>query len=584
MKKHISPQRWGDLAACAISAWCFIAYNLAVGTPGAAASKNFAKDIPLLPVVLIAFLLAFAITALITKVIPVAHWLLLGTLTLYGSTVLYSAGNQYFYLSILAVFALACAYFINRAGDDLNKVSRFTARYAPIVITVIGLLALAYLVTLTLCRLFSYSSPCFDFGIFAQMFHNMLDSFQPLTTCERDKLLSHFAVHISPIFYLYLPFYALVPHPATLLVMQAVFLFSGIIPLLLLARKFSLSRPLTVIVSALYFTYPAMIGGCFYDLHENKLLLPLLLWLLCLLEHKRYGLVYLFAFLVFFVKEDAPIYVAFIAIYWIFAKPRKRHGIALLVLSGLYFAGAVYLLERFGEGAMFGRYNNFIDSKDSPLELVKTVLINPALVLYESLTEDKLGFLAYMLLPLGLLPLLTRRWSRLILILPMVLVNLMPDYHYQHNIGYQYTYGVAALLFYLLLLNLPELNAKTRRGLLLFAISATVLLTAMRMPGQINYLRRVTAHAEDNQRIAAALELIPDEAAVRSSTMFVPQLSQRSTLYEIGTYHPTEYAVLDLRPYIDAKVEGYDIDFFERNGWNLVVYEENVIAIFSAPS
>ena len=35
----------------------------------------------------------------------------------------------------------------------------------------------------------------------------------PDVSCERDVLMSHFAVHISPIYYLLLPFYALFPSP-----------------------------------------------------------------------------------------------------------------------------------------------------------------------------------------------------------------------------------------------------------------------------------------------------------------------------------------------------------------------------------
>lgn len=582
-KFSLSSHRIGELVVCAISAWCITAWLLAIPAPGAAASTTFAATIPLWTA-LLGFASTFALAAVLTQRMPIAPYLLLLSLILYGTNVLYTSGNQYFYLIILAIFALAITYVVGEEHPALARHTHMSARISILLIAAVGIIVFAYLLTMTLCRLFSYSSPCYDFGIFAQMFHNMRESLQPLTTCERDGLLSHFDVHISPIFYIYLPFYALIPHPATLLVMQAIFLFSGVIPLVLLARQTELSRPVTVLVAALYFAYPAMIGGCFYDMHENKLLLPLLLWLFYFLELKRYPLVYLFAVLVLLVKEDAPIYVAFLAIYWICAKPRKRHGIALLVLSVVYFIAAVWYLEQHGDGAMFGRYNNLIGYDGTPVDLIKTALLNPALILRESLTEDKLGFLAYMLMPLGLIPLLTRRFSRFILILPMVLINLMPDYFYQHNIGYQYTYGVAAMLFYLLVLNLPELRGKVKHGLLLFALCATVLLTAMRMPGQVFYLNRAVTYADDNARIAECLKMIPDDASVRTSTMFSPHLSRRSELYEIDTRHDTEYAVLDLRPYANARVEGYDLDYFERDGWQLIVYEEDLIAIFVAPT
>ena len=75
------------------------------------------------------------------------------------------------------------------------------------------------------------------------MYYYLDKCLQPLTTVERDGLLSHFAVHLSPIFYALLPFYKLVPRPETLLVLQALLVISGLIPLCLLARALKCTRP-----------------------------------------------------------------------------------------------------------------------------------------------------------------------------------------------------------------------------------------------------------------------------------------------------------------------------------------------------
>lgn len=575
---HLTPQNIGDIAACGIGAWCLSALLLTAITPISPTTIPYAAQAPILPFLICLFLL-WTITALLSFRLPVAPPFLLISMLLYGGDVLYRKADAYIYLMTSAVLALAVVYVVNRKYPEFKKISEMSRSVMLGLISAIGAVILAYLLIMTLCRLFSYSSPCFDFGIFTQMFHNMRESGLPLTTCERDKLLSHFAVHVSPIYYIYLPFYALFPAPATLLVMQAIFLFSGVVPVVLLARKLSLSRPITVLISALYFAYPPMISGCFYDLHENKLLLPLLLWLFYFLETKRYPWVYVFSILVLLVKEDAPIYIAFVALYWLAVKPRKRHGIILLVLSVLYFFGVVWYLETYGDGAMFWRFDNLTGRDATPVDLIRTAVLNPSLILREMLHEEKLAFLFYMLLPLGVLPLITRHFGRMILLLPMVLINLMPDYFYQHNIGYQYTYGVAAMLFYLLLLNLGDICGKLRHGLLLFALCATVLLGAMRLPGQVFYLQRAVNHAEDNARITECLALIPEDASVRASTMFVPHLSRRE-IFEIQSRNDTEYAVLDLRPYVNAHVDGIDVDYFEAMGYRLVHYEEDLIALF----
>ncbi len=64
----------------------------------------------------------------------------------------------------------------------------------------------------TVGRIFTFSTPTYDFGIFSQMFYYMKETGMPLTTVERDGLLSHFNVHMSPIYYLLLPFYVALSH------------------------------------------------------------------------------------------------------------------------------------------------------------------------------------------------------------------------------------------------------------------------------------------------------------------------------------------------------------------------------------
>ena len=119
------------------------------------------------------------------------------------------------------------------------------------------------------CRVYSFSTPSFDFGLFAQMFHSMKTTGLPMTTLERDGLLSHFAVHVSPIYYLMLPFYWLVPIPATLQVLQAAVLASAVIPLWKLAGHHGFNGWGRLLCCLLLLLYPAYAGGTGYELLEN---------------------------------------------------------------------------------------------------------------------------------------------------------------------------------------------------------------------------------------------------------------------------------------------------------------------------
>ena len=86
------------------------------------------------------------------------------------------------------------------------------------------------------------------------------------------------------------------------------------------------------------------------------------------------------------------------------------------------------------------RYDNFIyDDSASLVTVIKAVVMNPMKALFECVDEEKLKFIGQTMVPLLGLPLLTRRFERYILLIPYVLINLMSDYQYQHDIFFQYT-------------------------------------------------------------------------------------------------------------------------------------------------
>lgn len=206
----------------------------------------------------------------------------------------------------------------------------------------LSLVVFLFLCAWTLGRVYSFRVPTFDFGIFSQMFYNMKESFRPITTVERDGLLSHFAVHVSPIYYLLLPFYALVPTPATLEVLQVAVIVSAVIPMWLIGKHHGLSGLQRMLLCAVLLLYPALSGGAGYDLHENCFLAPLLLWLFYGIDRKSTAITAIAAVLTLMVKEDAAVYVAVIAL-WLIVKTALRFrksdrkdlitGISMLAVS-----------------------------------------------------------------------------------------------------------------------------------------------------------------------------------------------------------------------------------------------------------
>ncbi|MCH5197565.1 MAG: DUF2079 domain-containing protein [Oscillospiraceae bacterium] len=421
----------------------------------------------------------------------------------------------------------------------------------------------------------TYRTPCFDFGLFAQMFYYMKETGRCLITCERDKLLSHFAVHFSPIYYLLLPLYFILPSPCTLLVSQAFIVASAAIPLMLLCRHFKLSDTAALIFVSLLILYPSFMGGCFWYLHENCFLTPLLLWLMYFFEKDRFGFIAAFALLTLFVKEDAAVYVAVVSLYYIFAKKNYKCSATVFLFSVVYFVVVTKCMNAFGEGIMSNsRYGNYIYDGGGLFSVIKAVLQNPAYAVLQIFTQEKLIFMLQMLVGLSFLPFAVKKPSKLLLFIPLVLVNLMTSYSYQFDIGFQYTFGSGALLFYLAVSNYSDLGENRNKLLCSAVLSSLILFSG-------GYLKKTSAlfEAENNRQTAEiideALALIPDDASVLASTFLLANVSQRKELYEIErTSHRAEYIAGDLR---NGRV--FPMEEYLNEGYEIIFYEEGIVAV-----
>ena len=494
------------------------------------------------------------------------------------STFLYCFGGicvyNDFYFSLGCCAVILGVVYYARLGEirfDMSKTSLWIGA---------GVLMLLFTVFLSIAcclRYRNYWTPCYDFGIFSQMFYYMKETGMALTTCERDGLLSHFAVHFSPMFYVILPIYELFPSPMTLMVIQCLLPALGVIPLIKICQNHKLSNLASLAFAACYLLYPAIAGSCNYYIHENNFLPPLILFLIYFMERKKTVPAVIFGVLTLLTKEDSPVYVAVIALYFIFANKNYKCSLSLLCISLIYFAAVTHFLSVYGDGVMTGRYNNYIYEEGGSLfTVIKAVVQDPLYALQQSVTADKIKYILQMLAPLLFLPLCIKRPCRLILLIPFILINLMTNYRYQYDIMFQYGFGSGSLLIYSALLNFGEMK-KGREKLLLSALLCSAFVFWGLFGNWLNYYPNYGLSAQSRQAIDHAAELIPHDAAVAASTFILPNLSQRKEIYELErTEKKGEYYILDLR----ISHEQYSLSDFMTSEYELVYLKENVVALF----
>lgn len=564
-----------------LAAWCiFIACGLLKNQEFTV--LEYAQSTPLwymLIFIVILFALFTFVKLLLNRYETDTWFLMLGaTTSVFFWLISYdnTANSFFFSAAVAVVYSLFAVYFV-RKNELLWEKWRPGNKTVWTVAIICGVICGFVIGAVTCYRHLRFAAPNFDFGLFVNMFHNMKESGLPLSTAERDVLMSHFAVHLSPIYYLLLPFYMVFPSPLTLQIGQAVVLASGVIPVVLLCKSFKLSGKSTMLVAFIYSLYPAVSVGCFFDIHENCFLTPLLLWTFCFFERNKWVFMYISAVLTLLVKEDAAIYLLIFALYVIVSKKKYYEGGILAFGALAYFALALgiltstssYYAELYSaatpnpaiNGPMIDRFGNLIyNQSDGLIGAVKTAILNPGYLLTQLfVTSDndwgKFTYFIKMLLPLGFIPFFTKKPSRWLLVAP-ILMNMMTNYTYQYNIKYQYSFGITAFLIYAVISDLPDMKSEFRKNVIsVAAVACCCLYVTSVFPvlkeNHVDYKE----NREKYIQMEEILDTIPKDASVCCSTFLLSHLADRDEIYELY-YHDNEpdidYVIFDIRTGIDT--------------------------------
>ncbi len=576
----------------AVASWFWMAFVILTVTPADYGAVDFLSEqhLSLAIFVYLGFFLLFSVVLYLAPYAKTDSFALLMGLVL--CTCLWLAGVQateefwLFCVLLVGIFALVLWDFV-RETEMLFEKFRISQTLSLCAVILCGIVCAAVIAVTTCCRYLNFSSPTYDFGIFIQMYHNMAESLSPVTTCERDQVLSHFAVHLSPIYYFLLPFYWLFPSPLTLQIGQAIIVASGIVPFWLLMRKWRISPKAQVFFAALYLLNPAVTKGCFFDLHENAFLLPLLLWLFLAYEAEKLPLLAVFTVLCCLVKEDASVYVILFGLYAVFSgegAKRKLMGLGVSLFAFFYFIFAVWYIDTFGLGIMVGRYDN-VSADGTLLGIVFTAFANPGFFLRELLNMGwgSLRYIVSLLLPFAFLPLATGKPSRWILLTPMLL-NLLTDYPYQLELRFQYHFGVSAFLLYAALQNGKELCGRAKRYLLPLALAASfVFYSYYILPDTSTHIEAYLREKETFSAMEELLDIIPEDASVTASTFLLPHLAQREYVYDID-YHQkadTDFVII-YRRFGESDAEKAIIEKCVLYGFGKLA-ETDSIAIYISP-
>ncbi|HEY4187207.1 MAG TPA: DUF2079 domain-containing protein, partial [Polyangia bacterium] len=211
-------------------------------------------------------------------------------------------------------------------------------RWLPFATVLLGAVGYAaYVAFFTVRNHHHFNTFNYDLGQLDNQFYNALHGHPfrctPLIRGGNwSELRNHAEFAVFPL----LPFYAIAPRAETLLIMQAVLVASGAIPLYRFAAR-RLSPALGVVLAYAYLLYAPMHGAIFFDFHFQPIAAAFILWMIDMFDERR-----TVPFVVFFVlalscREDVSVGLACFGLFLLLTGHRSRAGLWIFSVSATFF-------------------------------------------------------------------------------------------------------------------------------------------------------------------------------------------------------------------------------------------------------
>jgi uncharacterized membrane protein len=442
-------------------------------------------------------------------------------------------------------------------------------RYAPWG----GLAAASAIFSLVLgwvwsARYWAFQTSAWDLGIYFQAMYTAAVDHRFLYYTAELPAGTHgylFATHFSPFLLLLLPLFVLDPTPSTLLVLQAMGLAAGVIPVYFLARFKLGPGAWPALLAGLYLLSPLTIGAGWYDFHPEAFLPATALTAFYFFERRRlYPFLAAWILTLSVIETIAPFLVLFggaalaLALWRYFRRPSAELGeeirfglwaVALAIASYAISAAVVLSLNQSGGtfGSSYGQAWSILGAQ-SILDVFPRALLTPTAAAL-ALSHDAGPKLIYIALVLGsfiFLPL----FGRLPYLLPAAawlgLALLSNDTAYyvinDQYVTYLLPFLIPATITGVIWWRGVRFRWKPRgrqspiiASLLVVALVSTSAVSSPFLGNPIGSFNAVphglpvlTAH---DRLLHAAIGMIPPGASVLTTARLFPELANRPNAY-----------------------------------------------------
>jgi uncharacterized membrane protein len=492
---------------------------------------------------------------------------------------------------------------------DRRLLARLGASTRAPVLTLTALM-LGYctmMIRLAIIRHRALGSGLYDLGIFDNlMFHAAQGHWQTTTVLRGETFTS---AHCSPILQLLAPIYAIAPGPEMLIVVQAVWLASGAIPIYLLAVHAFGSVParrwLGVVFGLCWLCHPSLHGVTLFDFHDLTLAAPMIPWCIYALETERRGLYIAMIAALLLTREELAFVAASLGVCAFAAGRRKQAVLTILAAAAALMFIKLVLMQHSdifmpnGESSYryANRFNKVIPDPETggAADILATLLSNPGFVIQHALTPPKLIYMATLALPTLALFVFGGRvvWA---LGFGLVFTALGSGANlsnlYLHYTVFSFPAMAAAAVFGLR--NLVERVEPARREKVLVGLAAALccasLLAGERLgalggsdafgAGGAPLIRDLDEHQRERYAwLTEQIVLIPEEASITATNSLGAHASNRARIYHFRDQADADYLLIGLaeisreeRKTLQARVIDGELEVVARLDKEIVIY------------
>ena len=430
----------------------------------------------------------------------------------------------------------------------------------------------------------SFTTGRFDLGNMTQAVWSTANGDPLAVTNLAGDQTTRLASHFDPILVLFAPLWLVWPSPEALLVAQAVALALGALPVFWLARKHLDSERAGLGFALAYLLFPATQWVALSEFHPVALACPLLLFAFWFLDEDRLLPFAICAALACTTKEEIPLAVAGLGLWYALARRRRVAGIAIAIAGVGLAAFALGVVEHFNDGGspFAGRYE---EVGGSPTGILRTLATDPLTIGQALFDWDGLTYLLAVLVPLAFLPLAAP--LALLPALPDLALNLLSSTGTQTSIHFHYVAPIIPALFAAAIFATARLRRPVVKPLVALVLASNFVLGAIPLwadiPGGEDHQAGAALISDHDRTAARALRLIPGDAVVSASNSLGAHLSQRRRFLSFPIRTDATWIAVDERSpgYLDRFAPGpYAIAIARVRrdpNWELAFNEDGVL-------